>query len=325
MKIEKILITALKVLFTIFLLYLVFKSVDLSEITRDLSTFHVPSLLLLLAFLWAGQLLCAERWRLFAAALQMHGRFQSFMRLYFAGMFFNIGLPTLIGGDVIKAYMLSRKCRTSFGVGLASVVQDRAAGLFVLLFYGSIAIVLYPISWKGIPLWTAYLFLWVAFAAALQLIRLSARFHRNPMAAENYSFPRKIIRTMVELHQALGKSSMGKGMFFRISIYSLITSALVLWIFQQVISAAGHHVGIIAFAALFPLITLVTMLPITLGGLGVREWVYIEALSLVGIPREAGLVISLATSALILLGNLGGVLFLPSVPGELRRQHGDLS
>jgi hypothetical protein len=75
----------------------------------------------------------------------------------------------------------------------------------------------------------------------------------------------------------------------------------------------------VSFAALFPLVTLATMLPVTLNGMGVREWVYVEALFLAGVPRDSGLVISLATSALMLVCNLGGAAFLWKVPGGLAR------
>ena len=78
--------------------------------------------------------------------------------------------------------------------------------------------------------------------------------------------------------------------------------------------------GIVPFSALFPLVTLVTMLPITVGGLGIREWSYVEMLFLVGIPRAEGLLVSLATSALLLVCNLVGIFFLPCLPaGTWRR------
>jgi hypothetical protein len=107
-------------------------------------------------------------------------------------------------------------------------------------------------------------------------------------------------------------------------LYSFINSGLVLWIFRQVTVEAGYRVDIIPFSALYPLVTLATMFPITMSGLGVREWIYVEALLLVGIPRSHGLIISLATSALLLLCNLGGMIFLPAIPEELKRQARDL-
>jgi uncharacterized membrane protein YbhN (UPF0104 family) len=133
------------------------------------------------------------------------------------------------------------------------------------------------------------------------------------------SFLQKVLQTTADFHRALAQSNLKPQAALRITVYSLVYSGLVLWVFQQVTVAVGHPVGFIPFSALFPLIALGTMLPITLGGIGIREWLYVEALSLAGIPRAQGLVISLATSALYLLINLGGIVFLPAVPSELRK------
>ena len=90
--------------------------------------------------------------------------------------------------------------------------------------------------------------------------------------------------------------------------------------FWLVTVAADHPVGIIPFVALVPLVTVATMLPVTTSGLGVRELFYVEALSLAGVPRHEGLVISLAISALLVVCNLAGMLFLPSIPKEMRKK-----
>ncbi len=244
--------------------------------------------------------------------------------MYFAGMFFNIGLPSLIGGDAVKAFILSRKSGKPVHVGLASVLQDRAAGLITLLLYGSIAIVLFPLSWRGFPLWVAYLLSWLAVALALGLVLKGERLYSRFLIPGSRTLLQRVLQMIAEFHQALGNCDIQKGALFRIALYSFVNSALVLWIFQQVTAAAGYRVAIIPFSALYPLVTLATMLPITLSGLGVREWFYVEALSLVGIPRTAGLCISLATSALLLLCNLAGMVVLPGIPSELRRQAYDI-
>ena len=324
MRISRPLIPFLKLLFTILLLFLVFQSIDISKISHDLSGFKWKSMALLLIVCWLGQLLCSERWRIFAASLKMHGRYRSFVQMYFAGMFFNIGLPSLIGGDAVKAFILSRRSGKPVHVGLASVLQDRAAGLITLLLYGSIAIVLFPLSWRGFPLWVAYLLSWLAVALALGLVLKGERLYSRFLIPGSRTLLQRVLQMIAEFHQALGNCDIQKGALFRIALYSFVNSALVLWIFQQVTAAAGYKVAIIPFSALYPLVTLATMLPITLSGLGVREWFYVEALSLVGIPRTAGLCISLATSALLLLCNLAGMVVLPGIPSELRRQAYDI-
>ena len=325
MRLPKLVSNSLKLSATLLLLFLVFRSVDPTQITHDLKNFDAKAIILLVVLCWAGQLLCSERWRIFAASLEIKGSFRSFVQVYFASMFFNIGLPSLVGGDVVKAYVISRKNSKSLQLAIASVLQDRGAGLMSLLAYGSAAILLHPLAWKGFPLWGAYLVSWIAVVAALLLVFKGNRLYRRFLNPRSQTVWQKALQAASGFHLALGQSSLSPGAALRITLYSFVYSGLVLWIFQQVTVAAGHPVGVVSFSALFPLIALGTMLPLTLGGLGIREWLYVEALSLVGIPRDQGLVISLATSALYLLINLGGLPFLPAIPAEMRPQAYDFS
>ena len=130
----------------------------------------------------------------------MQGSYRSFVQMYFAGMFFNIGLPSLVGGDVVKAYILSRKSDKPLQIGLASVLQDRGAGLISLLVYGSMAILIFPISWRGFPLWARLrlccldcvaVVLWLVFKGEGLYRRFSSRSHSRTIAesaADNRRF-----------------------------------------------------------------------------------------------------------------------------------------
>jgi hypothetical protein len=51
----------------------------------------------------------------------------------------------------------------------------------------------------------------------------------------------------------------------------------------------------------------------------VREWAYLQVLPFLGIPPGAALAVALTSSALMILRNLGGALFLPTLPAALRR------
>lgn len=304
----------LKLLLTLLLLFLVFRSVDVSRVLGDLRALNRASLVLLPAVYWAGQLLCSARWRLFAASLGMRNSYFSFVRTYFAGMFFNIGLPSLIGGDVVKAYVVSRRNGRPLRDGLASVLQDRLAGLAALLFFGTAAAAAHPLRWRGCPLWVVYAACWAAMVLLLAIISRGGSFYARLLEKDRSKPIRKVLNAAADFHAALAARRLDRRAFFPIVLYSLLSSALVLAVFQKVTDAAGHAVGLVPFSALFPLITLVTMLPITIGGLGIREWCYVEALSIVGVPPGPALVISLASSALLLLCNAAGVLFLPGLP-----------
>lgn len=320
MSAKKALINSLKILFTIFLLFLVFQSVDLSKISHNLGTLKLGYLIPILVVCWIGQLVCTERWRIIAASLQMKDSYLSFVQMYFVGMFFNIGLPSLVGGDIIKAYIISRKSNRTMQIGLASVIQDRVAGLISLVTYGSLAILLHPMSWHGFPLWAAYLLFWIAAGIFFWLIAKGKHVYSRFIVPQDRTIIQRMLKTIAELHQALEFSRLARGAIVRIILYSFINSGLILWAFRQVTVAGGHPVDLIPFFALVPLVTLATMLPVTPSGLGVRELFFVEALSLAGVPRHEGLVISLAISALLVVCNLAGVVFLPSIPKEIRKQ-----
>jgi hypothetical protein len=310
----------LKILVTVFLLFLVFRSVEPARLLNDLKNLHAGRLMLIVGLYWLGQALCAQRWRLFAAGLGMEGGYKLFLQMYFVCMFFNTGLPSLIGGDAIKAYMVSRSAGKPLRLGLASVLQDRAAGWLTLILYGSAAAFICPLVWRSIPLSWLYAASWIGAILCIALVWKGDRLYSGFLSRGGSSLFKKALGWFMEFHQALATMQLSQSAVVQVTAISFFNSALVLWIYQQIAISLGQIVGLAAFSALVPLITLVVMMPISLGGLGIREWAYIEGLGLLGIPRSAALAVALTTSAVVIIGNLAGALFLPAIPRELRNR-----
>lgn len=312
--------TFAKIAVTIILLLLVFRSVDLAEIRSHLSQIEPGYLAFLLLLHWVVQAFCAQRWRLFARSAGLQGSYRSFLQMYFIGMFFSVGLPSLVGGDAIKAYMASRKSGGRLSSGLASVLQDRASGLLMTLGFGSLAGLLCPLIWRGIPLRAVYGFVWVGVIGVLLLAWKGEGIYARWINPETKSLFQKLLNLIANFHKALARLNLSPFCVFQIVVISVINSALVIGIAHQVARSADQPVSFIAFAVLIPLIDVITMLPVSLAGIGIREWALIEALALLGVERGAALAIGLTLSALLVLRNLGGALFLPSVPAEWRRR-----
>jgi uncharacterized protein (TIRG00374 family) len=159
-----------KILVTGFPLFLVLRSVEPARLIEQASKIQPGYILFLLMCYWFGQVACTQRWRLIAASFGLGGKFLSFLQIYFVCMFFNTGLPSLIGGDAIKAHLVSRNHSQPLRLGLATVLQDRASDWLALILYGTLAAMLAPIAWCGIPLAWIYLLLRCAFISVVFLV-----------------------------------------------------------------------------------------------------------------------------------------------------------
>src|SRR5947208_3175338 len=92
------------------------------------------------------QIASGLRWQLLAKPLGYQGSVWQFTRFYFIGMFFNLFLPTSVGGDVVRAWYLGDGSEAS---AFLSVLVDRLSGFVVLLALACIAVALCPIHLPG--------------------------------------------------------------------------------------------------------------------------------------------------------------------------------
>src|SRR5262249_16706501 len=79
-----------------------------------------------------AQVVSALRWRWLAEPLGFRRPLAEFTAFYFIGMYFNLFLPTSVGGDVVRAWYLDGGSGRKLPAFL-SVFVDRFSGLLVLL------------------------------------------------------------------------------------------------------------------------------------------------------------------------------------------------
>src|SRR5476651_1979473 len=127
------------------LVYLLLSKLELSFAAVKVHLTELPLVLLLaaLALDQLGQMLCAYRWAELSTLGGWPSKFKDTFPIYFTGMFFNMCLPTSIGGDVWRVVGLSRKTGSK-SAAVASVFMDRNVGLAALLVVGLIASVSSP-------------------------------------------------------------------------------------------------------------------------------------------------------------------------------------
>jgi uncharacterized membrane protein YbhN (UPF0104 family) len=222
----------------------------------------------------AAQVTSAFRWRLLARPLGLRQPLVHFAAFYFIGMFFNLLLPTSVGGDVVRAWYLDGGSGRRL-LALLSVLVDRLSGLLVLLCLACAGVLLCPIALPRWMPWSVWLTAGCGFAglvaAALcarwtdRLAGVRALFE----AMEHYLYrPRLLV-------QATALSVVVQGA-------NIVLVWLVGLSIQAPVPASFYWIAV-------PMVTLLTLLPVSLNGMGVREGGMILFLSPLGVSEATAL------------------------------------
>lgn len=107
-------------------------------------------LLLAVALSLASTFLNAHRWQLLAAAVGLEKSLLKLVQFCFVGLFFNLFLPSTVGGDFSRCYYLS-KGTGKYVNAFYSVLADRTVGIAVLFLFASVGILVGP-GGGGLPI-----------------------------------------------------------------------------------------------------------------------------------------------------------------------------
>jgi uncharacterized membrane protein YbhN (UPF0104 family) len=277
-------------------LWLAFRAIDLREVTRSIAAAGVTPIALTLGVYLVGQGVSALRWFLIARSNGFVLRPSTVVIYYFIGMFFNFLGPSLLGGDVARSLYLSRG-RERLVAAAATVAFDRYVGFVWLAVLGSVAqIVFGSFSIPARLVWATHGLAIVALASwillpAIGSERIPAGFFRVRAAASAISLVFHVIQ---------------------------IAGAIAL---VQAVSPATPWRYCFVF---HPLVAIVSALPISIAGLGVRESGYVYFLSTVqGAPEGHAGAFAAAWLAVVSASSaIGGIVFLVS-GGRLPRDRGE--
>ena len=249
----------------------------------------------------------AWRWREIARTIGIPLSWRSALIIVMIGTFFNQVLPSAIGGDAARVWLL-RNAHVPVAKGLSSILLDRVVGLL-----GMVVIVAVGFPWlmqivRQPVLQTAAA---TAVAAGFLGIALLLLLDRVPLPGT--------VRSRAFVGKLLAVATDARAVFLapRVIASALLASVLVLlmvsaavWILARGI---GLNVGIEVFILLLPLVLLLSLLPVSIAGWGVREGAMIACLSLVGVDAASAFAVSaLFGLTYVLAGLPGGLVWLLS-------------
>ena len=267
----------------------------LTEHLRDLrwAPLAVSALLLVLGgFAGAGSWFCILRLRLPGLT------FREAAACHWSGMFFNSFLPSNVGGDVVKGYIVARG-RGQAGFVVASLLLDRALNLGILCLIGLLALLLR----LGRTGWAAGL-----LAAVLALLPAVPAASRR-LGARVRGWPRAGVRGRLALllEPAFDWAS-EPHRFARTLLAALTSQFLKIWHNVFVLRALGIDLPALCVWYVVPLFGLVSALPVSIGGLGLRETVAGRVAASLGSDSTHLVLFSLAGYVMVVLVNMLGAL-----------------
>jgi len=247
------------------------------------------------------QVIAGIRWSALARPIGFQHSTAAFVWKFFEGVFFNLCLPSSIGGDVIKAYRLSETTRGRLLAG-CTILADRLAGVSALGVLAGAALLairfaLVPAATfaVGLALLAAVI---VGFRVAVggldRLLDLLPHQHRL----------RQFLSQLLPYQQRPHLMTQAIGWSLIVQVGASVSVALLA-------RGIGVSLGLGIWFSVVPLISLAMVLPLSINGVGVREGGMALLLAPWGIGKEQAVAIGLLWFfATIVTGLIGGGLFL---------------
>ena len=297
---------AIKCVITALLLWVAFRTVDFRA---------VSALLLGLNWWWAAAALLLTGVLIVSDAMLLRAVMRIFERrvrlgtafLYsLVGWFFSNVAPSTVGGDIFRGVQLSR-VGTPVGTAVKVILSIRLLSLatLVVVMFAGFPIAVGLIEERGDILLLAGT-LAVASVATVAILLL-ARFGWRNSALERWRFFEKLMSASKSFRDLLVPSSPAVGAW----VAALVQHLLRVGVLAALATALGLGIPVSTLFALTPAALLVAMVPMSIGGWGVRELSFVYFLGAAGVSAEAALSLSVAFGLLrIFLGALGGATWV---------------
>lgn len=297
------------------LVCLLYSKLDWGDIGARMKGADPGWLALALALMFANTLASAAKWRIFLAADGLRQSHAALWASYITASFFNLFLPSTIGGDAYRVADIGSRTGEHARVA-ASILADRITGFFALSAYGCAAALFargQVDEWRGwFPLPSAAALLALAgLAAALRSDRL--------FAAALWVVP---FRRLRERASALAMKISGAMRRYAGRTAPLAAAVAISFLFQlnlilavwAISRAVGLSIPLAPFFLFLPIKTFLEMIPVSVFGIGLRDLGYTIFMTAMGhgaaAPADAALISAAEVVLTVIYSSLGGLVFV---------------
>ncbi|WP_024791213.1 lysylphosphatidylglycerol synthase transmembrane domain-containing protein [Lebetimonas sp. JS032] len=266
----------IKIIFIISAFIIIVNKIDINKL-KEIKLIHPTLLILAFITFNLSQIISAMRVHTYLKNINVTPTFKTQLILYYLGMFYNILLPGGIGGDAYKAYKFQKNFEVGYKKIIKALLIDRISGLFAIFFIISVLI-----FFSRFDMFLIY--------AIILLITTPFILY----------FIHKLL--FIEFKKS----------FLKTFVFSLIIQSLQLISFIFIMLSFNIKLHLIDYGILFLISSVVSVIPISIGGVGLRELTFLYAAEYFPINAEVGILAAFLFFVITLISSSIGILFLRS-------------
>ncbi len=299
----------IKMLISGSLLFLLYHKVDFKNIFSIISSINIYMLVVLFALLFFNTAISTLKWKILLLADDIHIPFISLLSSYIIASFFNIFLPSNIGGDAYRVVDIAKQSSRPVHT-FASVFIDRLSGFLALAIMGFV----FPLAGHSLLANNRVLFVpLVVFVAIVVMIWL---LYNQKILLWGLKITRiekigKIKKLTNQFLDSINAYKQKPGVIPKIMGVSFVFQFTVITFVYLLSTTIGFNIPFIYFCMFVPLISLLEAIPASIYGVGFRDAGYVLFFTQMGRTREDALVMTMLYVAVTLLyAMIGGIVFI---------------
>jgi glycosyltransferase 2 family protein len=261
----------------------------------------------------------AYRWIALLCPIDREARpaLPSLVRLFFVSTFAGTFLPASVGGDIVRAYGLSR-LRVGSGQAVASVLMDRLLGVISILLVGIAGLVF---ARAGDLASTRAIAIPMAMATIASALAASVVFSDRAAQAAQAIAERLPIAAFRRIGGELARGTRAYDHHHGVLVNVLAGSIAVQLLRIAQAYCLGRALGLDAafatYVTFIPLILLVMLLPVSINGIGPSQAAFVWFFARAQVSAPEAFALSVLFVALGVVGNLpGGLLYAFGSPAS---------
>ncbi len=298
-------------LVSLFLVYLVWRLINPAQLARVLLSAKWSLVLVVFALTFLDRFLMVYRLVLLLKALNIRPRFVNVLKIFFVSNFAGNFLPSSMAPDLLRAYMLRTYGNMSLFV--SAVLVDRMIGFSSLMVVVIMAF--------GMDMWFAggsniltagavvFSVLGVLLSAMLLFVTGKRSLIWKIAVFMGYRPERAIWLRAKRVYEASYCLRRNPKAWVSVLGISFINHAVAILSFYCIATSLSISIRVFHVFIIVPIAILLSLLPISLSGLGVQEGTYVVSLAQLGVPIQDGVALSIILRALMIISTLVGAVF----------------